>query len=188
MAKTLSNTRTPVDDFLDWERRQDERYEYLDGRIWAMVGGTLDHNRISTNLAAGLNGRLRGGPCEAFAENVKLRITEHVFYPDVLVVCGRRFGKDDTVEDAVVVMEVLSPSTTDLDHGRKWMAYRQVLELQHYVLISQDEPRIEIYRREDGTWRFEEVTGLDATLRLAHPTTMDIPLAEIYERTSIVES
>jgi Uma2 family endonuclease len=185
MAKALSDTRTPVDDFLDWERRQDERYEYLDGRIWAMVGGTIDHATIGSNMLGMLHARLRGTPCRALKESLKVRVGSNVFYPDVLIVCGRLVGKDDVVDNPVVVVEVLSPSTTDLDHGRKWMAYRQIPELRHYVLVSRDEPRIEVYRREDDSWRFDEVVGLDATLRLARPAALELPLAEIYERTSV---
>lgn len=184
MARAFRRDRTPVDDFLDWERLQEERYEYLDGFVYMMVGGTLDHNTICLNIASTLRALLGSGPCRAFMEGVKVRAEAHVFYPDVLVACGDLPGKADITEEPVVVIEVLSPSTKDLDHGRKWEGYRRIASLRHYVLVSQDDPVVELFTREGEGWRYLELRGLDRVLRLDHPVAAEIPLATIYERTS----
>ncbi len=91
MTRHARLQRISVDDYLEGERRSDIRHEYVAGRVFAMVGGTLGHNRIALNIASFLNRHLRGGDCSAYMSDVKVRIevVDAFYYPDVVVSCGR---------------------------------------------------------------------------------------------------
>src|SRR5690606_1535067 len=183
MSSAAATQRPTVDSFLEWERQQDERYELLDGLTCAMTGGTLDHNTIVGNLRHSLRIALPAG-CRAFSENVKVIVDESVTYPDVLVTCAPVDLKSDHIDQPTLIVEVLSRSTHEIDRGRKWLAYQRIPSLQQYVLVSQDEARIESYRRAETGWAYTIVTGLDASVRL-EPLTSATPLADIYADTSV---
>ncbi|MCA9709293.1 MAG: Uma2 family endonuclease [Myxococcales bacterium] len=176
-----------IDDFLVWEQRQEQRYELLDGLVVAMVGGTADHNTIVLNIAAALRAALRGGPCRVFAESMKVVTAQAVMYPDVLVTCSPVEPKADAVLTPCVVVEVLSRSTHEIDRGRKWLAYQQLETLQQYVLVSQDEARVEQYRRTNEGWSYRVLAGLEHEVSLpAGDPPVRLSLGEIYESTSVL--
>jgi Uma2 family endonuclease len=187
MTSAAAISLPSLESFLEWERLQEERYELIDGLVRAMTGGTLDHNIIVQNLVVCLRHATREGPCRVFSENVKVIVDGAVMYPDVVVTCTPSNLKADFVSDPVLVIEVLSRSTHEIDRGRKWLAYQQIANLRQYVLVSQDEPRVEIYRRSDEGWSYIIVTGLEAAVTL-EPGSTTIPLAVIYEKTSVTNS
>jgi Uma2 family endonuclease len=170
-------------DFLAWEQQQPERYERVGGIIRMMTGGTIAHNRITRNCARALETSLQDSDCEVFTSDVKVTTpAENVLYPDVLVACGEIAGKATRIETPVVVVEVLSESTAERDHGRKRWAYQTIPSLQHYVLIGQDEPAAEVASRaDDGSWRSVIHRGLNARLRL-EGLGVEVGLAEIFAR------
>jgi Uma2 family endonuclease len=105
--------------FLEWEEQQSERYERVGGRVWMMTGGTLAHNRITTNVLVALRTRLKS-PCEAFVTDVKVVTPgEDVMYPDVVVACGAFADRATLLTEPVVIVEVLSQSTAARDQGFK---------------------------------------------------------------------
>ena len=179
------------------ERETNERFEFIDGWVIAlhnvsldretvvMTGPTFEHNVIVSNVNGELRERLRNGNCRAVAPapRVSLPEEESYLYPDALVVCGPpkiENSHRDTVTNPQVIVEVLSPSTMDYDRGEKFARYRQLDSLQEYLLVAQDRPHLEHYvRQDDGSWRFTETDGLDATVDLP---TLDatLPLPEIY--------
>lgn len=173
-----------VDEFLEWERAQEERYEYVGGIIRMMVGGTNRHSRITFRLAVSLHGRVQGRPCEVFSERSKVKVEWAVMYPDVLVTCGPVSDKDDAIADPVLIAEVLSPSTAGHDAVTKWEAYRTIASLQHYLLVAQDACAIDLLTRDGDGWRLMRYDRMDQVLPL---TTLGIalPLAEIYEGSSV---
>ena len=143
-----------VEDFLAWERTQPERYEFIDGVVRTMGGGTAAHTAIKGNVFAALLVRLRGKSCRPFAEGLKVATPTAMLYPDAIVVCTPVDPQDDHVREPVVVVEVLSESTAERDHGFKRWAYRTIPLLLHYVLIAQDEPLVEVASPDpDGAWR-----------------------------------
>jgi Uma2 family endonuclease len=167
-------------DFLAWEETQPLRHERVGGRVWAMTGGTVAHNRIGLNVYTALRTRLAGSACEAFAFDVRV-VTPRgdVMYPDVVVACGTRSDRDKEVSDPVVLVEVLSNSTAARDHGYKRWAYGTIPSLKHYVLISQEATEAEVSSPDGETWRSVILRDAAASLRL-EAVGLEIPLAEVF--------
>ncbi len=176
--------RWTIDEFLAWEATQEDRYEYVDGAFTAMVGGTLDHNRIALNLAVELSLRLRDRGCDVLSQGMRLRTDTAVLYPDVVVACGDFDGAARTLDQAVLVAEVLSPSTEHRDRDPKWRAYQELPGLRHYLLVAQDAARVELFSRGAAGWEPTVLAGLDAAIRL-DGLDVELPLAEIYRATSV---
>ena len=175
--------RWTVEEFLDWEREQEERYEYVDGVIRMMVGGTLDHNTIALNIATRLRALLGGGPCRVFMEAVKVASDAANMYPDVVVTCAPGSGRSDVVPEPAVVVEVLSRSTQGFDRGPKLDAYQQIPSLRQYVLVAQEEIRVSIFEREAANWLYRTLQEPDARLDFAVGDAA-MTLAEVYEDTT----
>jgi len=186
VARARATPRAPwtVEEFLAWEREQEERYEYVGGVIRMMVGGTLDHNTIAGNVFSALRSQLRGGPCRVFVEAVKVVSEGATMYPDVVVTCAPGSGRSDVVPEPVIVVEVLSRSTEGFDRGPKLDAYQQIPSLRQYVLIAQDELRVSLYEREPDSWRYRTIQDPDARLSFAVGGAT-IEVAEIYEGTTV---
>lgn len=142
--------------YLDWEPRQELRYEYIDGEVLAMTGGTLPHSELAINLSSLLKTHLRGQGCRVLGADAKVGITENgpFFYADISVTCH---PADRTAlqysRHPCLIVEVLSPSTEADDRGAKFAQYRRLDSLQEYVLISSDRVNIEIFRlNPNGKW------------------------------------
>ena len=176
-----------VEEFLAWEREQEERYEYAGGIVRMMVGGTLDHNTIVGNVFSGLRSQLRGGPCRVFVEAVKVVSATATMYPDVVVTCAAGSGQSEVVPEPEIVVEVLSRPTQGFDRGPKLDAYQQIASLKQYVLIAQEEIRVSIYERDEGGWRYRTLQDPDASLSFAVGGAA-MTLAEIYERSTAGEA
>lgn len=185
MATQPHTATVTLDDFLATLDASEERSEFVDGRIVAMGAASLKHGLIVSNLSRKLGNALDGGPCEVLSQAmlVKASHAENAFLPDVLVYCGaphieRRRG--ELLLNPVVIAEVLSESTADYDHVKKWENYRRIPSLQDYLLVAQEEPRVERYtRREGGMWLFSETVGMDASVRL-ESIGVTLSLAEVY--------
>ncbi len=189
MMLRLKKDRFTVDEYLAMERVADYKSEYYSGEIFALAGGTVDHNTVTVNCAAELRQSLDARPCYVFASDMRLHVQRsNLFtYPDVMVICGKiRFfdRRNDTVLNPILVVEVLSESTREYDRGAKFDFYKQIPELQEYILIESEQARVEAYRREaDGHWTVETISGLDADLPFV---TLDcvVPLRRIYHKVS----
>jgi len=174
-------------DYLSLERQSEIRHEYLDGFVYAMAGESPAHSTICFNLSVVIGTQLRGTPCRGFSPNMKVRAGEAGLYsyPDLAVACGEPVFEDehgDVLLNPTVVFEVFSRSTEAYDRGEKFERYKRVETLRDYVLVSQDQPRLERFSRQpDGTWSKSEVSGLDSALAL-DSINCRIPLAEVYER------
>ncbi len=172
-----SRHRYTYAEYLAYERDSGLKHEFDDGEILAMAGGSRRHNALASRVTAALEAGRRPG-CVAFQSDQKVRVlaTGRATYPDASIVCGPIEGDPadptgTTVTNPTVLVEVLSPSTEADDRGGKWQHYQQLESLREYVLVGQDAPRIERYRRlEDGGWGYEELTqgvlALDCGARL----------------------
>lgn len=169
-------------DYLAWENEQlDCRHEFIAGEVFAMVGARDCHNVIGGNLYMALRPHLKGSGCQAYTSDVKLMVeaADCVFYPDVFVTCEQ--PSDPLVKrDAVLVAEVLSPSTEAYDRGRKFAAYRLLPGLRDYLLLCTDAPRAELYRRNaDQHWVLHDFApGDELTLESIGLT---LPVAALFE-------
>jgi Uma2 family endonuclease len=129
-----------------------EKYEYQDGMIRLMSGGSGEHDQIAYNVRAALDLNFRSGPCFMRGSDVRVQVAENTyFYPDVMVSCDvadRRRGTK-VIRSPRIVVEVLSPSTEKVDRTNKLTAYQQCPTIQEIVLIDQFAPHIEVYRRDE---------------------------------------
>ncbi|MEO1210428.1 MAG: Uma2 family endonuclease [Cyanobacteria bacterium J06638_20] len=183
-------TLTPSE-YLDWEATQPIRYEYAEGEVMAMTGGTIPHNQIAVNLVALLRPHLRGQNCKVLSGDAKVAISDDgpFFYPDVTVTCDER---DRTARSYIhfpcLVVEVLSESTEARDRGHKFHQYRQIETLQEYVLIDPDRFMVECYRRnERDNWELvsamSELRELPSAKEglILNSVNLEISFAQIYE-------
>ena len=179
-------------DYLALERQADAKSEYLNGSIYAMSGASRSHNRITVNLTAALHAQLKRKPCEPFTGDLRVKVssTGLYTYPDVVVVCGEPRFEDqhvDTLLNPTVIIEVLSDSTEAYDRGEKFAHYRALESLTDYLLVAQDQPRIEHFRRQpDGQWLYSAADGLDSQVTIANIGCV-LQLAEVYERVAFAE-
>lgn len=170
-----------VEEYFALEEELGEKFEYVSGEIFAMTGGSINHALIGKNMAIALDSSYRGKPCIVFNADAKLRLSEaeNYFYPDAMVVCEE--GKIDAqyVESPRIIVEVLSPSTEDYDHGKKFAYYRQIASVQIYIMIHQSDVLVEMYqRRSDNSWVLKEYT--DLTDHIALEEGVQLTLQDLY--------
>ncbi|MEQ1569740.1 MAG: Uma2 family endonuclease [Myxococcota bacterium] len=149
-------------EYLARELASDTKHEYVRGEILAMSGGTIRHGGITAAFISELRTALAGRPCRVFSSDVRVRsaATGFAAYPDLTVVCTRLQVADDDphgIGNPIVVVEVLSDGTEAYDRGAKAAHYRQIPSLREYVLVSQHEPHVEVYRRNaEDRWELYE--------------------------------
>ena len=177
--------RVSPEEYLAMEELTETRHELINGVVEAMSGNTYSHLRIVRNLLAQLDGRLQGGPCEIFCNDlrVKVELTDDYFYPDLVGVCGTPvFDRLShiTLLNPRMLIEVLSPSTEAYDRGQKFLHYQQIPTLCEYVLVSQGAARVELFTRgESSAWTYKVFAGPGATITFAS-VDCTVPLADIY--------
>lgn len=167
------------------EEQSDVRHEWHDGEVLAMSGGSYEHALLATNMNRAIGNRLVGKPCRVLDANMRVATPQRMLYPDGSIVCGPpTFDPRDPTKQSLtnprVIVEVLSPTTERYDRNDKFTHYAMLESLQEYVLIYQDEARVESFvRQPDGSWNYSPYSGLDAAARI-RTLQIEIPLAEIY--------
>ncbi|MBD2496392.1 Uma2 family endonuclease [Nostoc sp. FACHB-280] len=172
-----------ADEYLIWEPTQEQRYEYWDGEVVAMSGGTRNHNRVSGNFFKLLDDALGDRICEVYIVDVKVQVEtgQKYLYPDVVVTCDKRDDDPQLIQFPCLIIEVLSPSTEAADRGKKFAAYRQSPTLQEYVLVQVAQPGVEVFRRnEQGKWVLSDY-NLGDTL-LLESVNVEIAIADLYRQ------
>jgi Uma2 family endonuclease len=149
--------RFTPEEYFAWEEQQLERHEYINGEVYAMSGGTINHSDIAGNFLILLKTHLRGSGCKTLNSDARVNIVEstNYVYPDISVTCSER-DKSTTqyITYPCLIIEVLSPTTEAYDRGNKFRMYRQNPSLQEYVLVDVDAMSIELFRKNDGdNWR-----------------------------------
>ena len=150
------------EEYLHAERLAPHKSEYAAGELFAMAGASLFHNQIASNIIRAAGNRLKGKPCNVLGSDMRVSPTgKYYFYPDVSIICGQHKFLDDqqdTLLNPQVIFEVLSESTGDYDRGGKFVEYRKMASLQHYVLVSQDKVYVEHHTRQpNGSWLLNEI-------------------------------
>jgi Uma2 family endonuclease len=178
------------EEYLAIERRNEYKSEYVDGEMVAMTGASRRHNLININIAGEINRQLRGRQCEAYASDMRVRVPSMraYVYPDVVIVCGEPQLEDDyldTLLNPTVLIEVLSESTERYDRGRKFGFYRTIESLAEYVLVAQDECRVEQYAKQpDGRWLLTDHRSPEDLVELAS-IQCTLKLSEVYEKVAL---
>ena len=172
-----------VEDYLRHESDGAIRHEYIGGRVHAMAGTSEAHNTISVNLVSAFHAHLRGGPCKAYMADFKVRVEinrEDIFYyPDVMVACQRTGVEQYYLRYPTLLVEVLSPSTENIDRREKLLNYPQIPTVEEYVLVSQETREVTIHRRAED-WTPRLLTSPDAVAEF-RSIKLSLPLRQIYE-------
>jgi Uma2 family endonuclease len=178
-----------VEDYLTLDRTSVEaRYEYIDGYVYMLAGGTADHSSISINLTSLLHNLLRSSHCRVYNSDLKVRLSQKRYvYPDASVSCDQRDrGSTDTVQFPRLIVEVLSSSTEAYDRGRKFAYYRACPTIQEYVLIDTQRQGVEVYRRQSDTLWTLHPCGPGDQVELAS-LSLSFSIAALYENVELPE-
>jgi Uma2 family endonuclease len=184
-SKDLPRHYYTLEEYFALERVGEARYEYWDGDILCMSGGTERHYTISENLRTLLAQMLQGRNCLAYSGGVPIQTPElpPYRYPDASVVCGKpnfvSLNGIDALTNPIMIVEVLSPGTEHLDKEAKRHAYQKLASVKEYLIVAQDAPHIILYRREGRRWTRDDCGDLKAILQL---TSIDseISVRDIY--------
>jgi Uma2 family endonuclease len=168
-----------VERFLAWEELQDLRYEFDGIGPVAMTGGTEAHAMIHAALLAAVGTRLNRRPCRILGSDLKLVTVDRVRYPDAMILCSPVQPQRSTVQDPIIVFEILSRSTASIDLIGKNREYAAIPSIQRYVVLEQTEIAAIVFSRKGEDWVTEIVTGGDAILALPE-VGVEFPLAELY--------
>ena len=178
---SLRHHRFTLQQYLELDLHAEGKFEYCDGAILAMAGGSLRHNVVAGNVLAALHSRL-SGQCRAIGSDQRVATGDGLHtYPDALVVCGEpelsKFQGTDTLHNPTLLVEVLSPSTREYDLGEKTEHYQTIPSLRDILLVEPDHPDVRHLRRTAEGWETRRFTEGEVDL-LWGP--VRLPVAEIY--------
>jgi Uma2 family endonuclease len=167
MVVTKDNfSRFTPEEYFQWEEQQQRRHEYINGEVYAMSGGTINHSKIASNLNFILKSHLRGGGCQVLTSDARVKIVESndYVYPDLSVTCDDRDrSTSQYITYPCLVVEVLSPSTANYDRGDKFRMYRRNPILRDYLLVDAEKIAIDLYRHNElGNWEIINYQAGDA--------------------------
>lgn len=170
------------------EKDPEHGYEYFNGRVYMMTGGSPDHSIIGSNINAILKNLLRGRRCIVYNSDIYFQVSEkYRVCPDVAVSCDSRDrGAQDAIRYPSFVAEVLSSGTEARDRGEKSLEYRACPSIQEYLLISSALSIIELFRREKhGFWALYTL-GIEDSVELTS-LGLQFSVADVYQDTSLLE-
>lgn len=180
-----TQTHYSYQEYLELEQTDDTRYEYYHGEVFAMSGGTINHNRIANNTHH-LIDNLISNNCDVFTGDVKVEIlaNTHYVYPDVVYTCDANDladGQDHKISAPSLVVEVLSKSTRQYDKDQKQNTYMRLPSLRYYILIDQYKYHVEVYERQEGFWKYTTYQQPEEVILLAQ-LNMRLAVKDIYRK------
>lgn len=188
------NRRYTLEEYFEFQKTAERRYEYHDGKIIPVTSATENHGKIVSNLVYLLQSCLRNTDCDVYASDreVYVEACHRVFYPDLTIICGKkeRLQYSENVVatlNPTILIEVLSDSTQKFDRTTKMNCYRKIDSLRQYVLLSQDEKFIEILERdskEDKSWTTHFYEEGDDIVKIGD---CEILLGEIYHKVELAK-
>lgn len=180
-----------VDEYLEFEESSRERHEYVAGRVFLMVGANAAHNAIVSNVHGQVYEQVRQAHCHSYISDMKVRLenVQSFYYPDLVVTCEIFNPKAVYISAPCLIVEVLSPSTMNVDRREKLLAYRAISSLMEYVLIYQDKVQVELYRKDAaGNWHCQVFTeGTIVPLASVPGGLIQLDMASIYYGTGLSE-
>ena len=171
------------EEYFALEEELDQKFEYVAGEIFDMTGGSVNHGLISKNAAFALDISHRNKPCTVFNSDVKLYIDDacNYFYPDAMMLCEEGEISEKYVQHPQIIIEVLSPSTEDYDHGKKFTFYRLIKSLKTYIMLHQNEPFAEVHQRNpDNSWLMKEYKGMDTAIPINNE--LSLAMTDLYRQ------
>jgi Uma2 family endonuclease len=182
----IPKERFTVEEYIEFDKHSEERYEYFDGVVVSMSSGTLAHNRISANTLTGLRDKVLAQGCEVLPADMRIKVPKAApyRYADLVVVCGQPIIESvqglDVLVNPALIGEILSESTEAYDRGKKFVSYQSVSTFREYLLIAQDRPYITHYVwQSDKSWLRTDIEGLGNEIELV-TITCKLSLREIY--------
>ncbi len=181
--------RMSIEDYFVLDSSSSEaRYEFIDGYVYMLAGGTADHSTINGNLLAAFKSALRGGPCRVHTSDLKVKLSEKRYvFPDIAISCDPRDrGKITVMQSPILIVETLSPSTEAYNRRKKFSYYRACVSIQEYVLVDTQQQMVEVYRRDkEPFWKFSAFEAGDQVELTS--LGISIPVATIYEDVELPE-
>lgn len=171
-----------VAEFQDWHARQPERWEFVDGRPRLMAPASMKHSIIKRNVLRALDRALAGSGCEVLVDGPQILTDEISAIPDVIVTCAGIDLSSPVVAEPTIIVEVMSPSSEADDTLRKWLSYRKITSLKHYLVLSQDRRLVQIHSRAGELWR--ERFASEGAIELDDPA-LRIEVAALYAATEV---
>jgi Uma2 family endonuclease len=172
--------RITIEEYLDGEQQSSIRHEFIDGQVYAMAGASANHNRVAGNLFASLSNHYMDGSCEPFISDMKVKVAEVFYYPDVMLCCDPDDHHRLYREQPQLLIEVTSAATERTDYYEKRLAYQRISTLRQYVIINPDKVLVDIFERDaNGNWAKHTLSRLSDQLRLG---SLNLPLLTVYRR------
>ena len=171
-----------VEEFEVWHARQPERWEFIDGQPRLMAPASMKHSIIKSNAFAALHRALASTPCTALVDGPQILTDDISAIPDVVVTCSAIDLSTPVIAEPVIIVEVMSPSSEQNDTGLRWLAYRNIPSLRHYLVLSQDQRLVHVHSRAGDIWR-ERFLGAGA-LELDEPP-VRLEIADLYTATDL---
>lgn len=175
--------RLSVPKYLNWETGNDLKHEFIDGNIYEMSGGTLNHGAIAAKIRALLIRDLSGADCIVFSSDVRVKVSDiRYVYPDGSVVCGSPVTEDNntTLLNPILIVEVTSPTSTEYDRIEKRDMYHDVVSVMTYLIIDQHRPYVELYSRAQSGWHVQVFSDVDDVISIDIPK-CELSLMDIYQ-------
>ncbi len=179
MSLPDSHPHMRVEDYLHGELVSGIKRQLIDGEVYAMGGASENHNLLALNIAGELRNHLKGSPCRTFIADMKVKVADDFFYPDVMVVCKEDNENDYYKTAPALIIEVLSKTTRKFDQTHKRLRCQTIPTLEEYVLIEQDKGEIQVFSRKDGWQSFYYYLGDRVTF---HSLGFTLAVEEIYDQ------
>ncbi|GAB4052891.1 Uma2 family endonuclease [Spirosoma litoris] len=191
--QTKQSHHYTIDEYLAFEEKSEVRHEFYNGEIYAMAGGTVNHNLLIDNVKDLLKASTKSRGCRVFSENMKVDVLSGIYmpYPDVVLTCHPFDLRGDNViiRQPRILVEVLSKSTAQKDRGFKWQKYRKIPSLWYYMLIDQYAVTVELYSRieETAEWINTIYESLEDTIVLPR-LNAELSVSAIYDGIELIPS
>lgn len=179
-----------LEEYLELEKKSEEKLELWDGNVWSMSGATAAHDRIITNLVIDIGSKIRAGGCDVYSSDMRVKVPSYnpYRYPDLSAICGtpvfEQIGGIDMLVNPQLVVEVLSESTEAFDRGDKFSYYKSIESFSEYLLVAQHRPHVsQFIKHGDGFWINFEFNDLNESLELK-AVSCTLSLSSIYRDVS----
>jgi Uma2 family endonuclease len=184
MAETARHQDWPrtVEEFEVWHARQPERWEFIRGEPRLMVPASMRHSIIKRNVGFALQAALGSRGCEALVDGPQILTEDISAIPDVVVTCSPIDHSTPVIAEPAIIVEVMSPSSEANDTGLRWLAYRKIPSLQHYLVLSQDQRLVQVHSRAGDVWRERFVSA--GVLELDRPS-LRLEIDALYAATDL---